>query len=103
MTIMLDGHIEVDNHGVARVAGSRIEVINLVMEKETNGLSPEELQQNFPGLSLASIYASLAYYYDHRTECDAQINDSERIAAESRAATPEAPVITRMRGEGKFR
>jgi hypothetical protein len=47
MTTTLSGHIEVDDNGVARITGSRIKVIHLVMEQRANGWSAEETQQNF--------------------------------------------------------
>jgi len=102
MTITLSGHIEVDDSRVARIAGSRIKVIHLVMEKRANGWSPEETQQNFPQLSLAAVYAALTYYHDHLAECDAQIEASVRLAEEKRAVTPEGPFVTRMRSEGRI-
>ncbi len=90
-------HIEVDDNRVARIAGSRMKIIDLVMEKTANDLGPDELHQNFPSLSLAAIYAAFAYYYDHKNECEAQINASLRFADEMRAANPEGPFVTRMR------
>jgi uncharacterized protein (DUF433 family) len=102
MTTTLNGHIEVDESRVARIAGSRVKVINLVMEKMANEWNPEQIQQNFPHLSIAAIYAALTYYHDHRAECDAQIDASARSAAKARAATSEGPFVTRMRSEGKL-
>ena len=102
MTTTLSGHIEIDETGVARIAGSRIKVIHLVMEKRANGWSPEETQQNFPHLSLAAVYAAMTYYHDHLAECEAQIEASLRLAEEKRSSTPEGPFLTRMRSEGKL-
>jgi uncharacterized protein (DUF433 family) len=102
MTTTLGGHIEVDDDRVARIAGSRIKVIHLVMEMKTNGWSAEETQENFPHLSPAAVYAALTYYHDHLAECDAQIEASRLLADESRALTPEGPFVARMRSEGKL-
>jgi uncharacterized protein (DUF433 family) len=102
MTTTLSGHIEIDDTRVARIAGSRIKVIHLVMEKQANDWSPEETQKNFPHLSLAAVYAAMTYYHDHRTECDAQIDASLRLAEESRSSTPDGAFVKRMRSEGKL-
>lgn len=59
MTTQLDGYIEVDDAGVARIAGSRMKVIHLAMEKMSNGWDAEELRENYPHLSLAQIHAAL--------------------------------------------
>lgn len=37
------------------------------------GLTPEELVEKFPHLSLAQIYDALAYYYDNRSEIEHDI------------------------------
>ena len=102
MTTTLSGHIEVDDNGIARVAGSRIKVIHLVMEKNTNAWSPEEIQRNFPPLPLAAVYAAFTYYYDHQAECDAQIEASVEYARQMRAQAGQSPVAARLRNEGKL-
>lgn len=102
MTTTLSGHIEVDDQGIARIAHSRIKVIHLVMEKSANGWGPEEMQTNFPHLSLAAVYAAFTYYYDHQAECDAQIEASVKFAEKMRAQAGPSPVAARLRAEGKL-
>jgi len=102
MTTTLNGHIEIDDDGTVRVAGSRIKVIHLVMERTANGWSADELQQNFPHLTLAEVYAALTYYYDNKSECDAHIEASSRFADEMRTSTPPGPFVERMRREGRI-
>ncbi len=70
--------------GKPRIAGTRICVSDVVLWTE-QGRSPEEIVTDFPQLSLASVYASLAYYHDHRERIDQQIRESEEFAAECRA------------------
>jgi uncharacterized protein (DUF433 family) len=102
MTTTLSGHIEVDDRQVARIAGSRIKVIHLVMEKMANGWGPEEMQQNFPHLSLAAVYAAFTYYHDHKAECDEQIAASVKFAEQMRGQAGASPVAQRLRDEGKL-
>jgi uncharacterized protein (DUF433 family) len=80
LTIATINHIDVDERGVARIAGSRIKVIHLVMEKRANGWGPEELQEQFPHLTLAQIHSAFAYFYDHQEQLDQQIDESVRHA-----------------------
>jgi uncharacterized protein (DUF433 family) len=91
MTRALDGHIEVDEAGVARVAGTRLKVIHLVMDKMAHGSTPEQMRQQFPPLTLSQIYAALTYYYDHKTELDAQIQEGLREAEALRAQARDQP------------
>ncbi|MEX2186418.1 MAG: DUF433 domain-containing protein [Pirellulales bacterium] len=58
--------------GKARVAGHRIRVLDVVLWTE-EGRSPEEIVGDFPQLSLADVFAALAYYHDHREQIDAEI------------------------------
>ena len=94
--------VDVDAGGTARVAGSRIKVIHLVMEKLANRWSAEELAAAFPHLSPAQVHAALAYYYDHQAELDAQIKASVDLADKMRAAAGPSPVAERLRRDGKL-
>jgi uncharacterized protein (DUF433 family) len=97
------GHIVLDENGIARIEGSRMKVIHLVMEKMANGWSPEELQRQFPHLTLAKIYAAFAYYYDHQAELDAEIQRDQAEAERMRTVAGESPIAQRLRAEGKLR
>jgi uncharacterized protein (DUF433 family) len=99
MLLAMDGLIEIDDEGVARITGSRLAVIDLVMDKLRNRLSENELIDAFPFLSLAHIYAALTYYYGHQAECDTQIADSLRWAGQMRAGAGPSPAAERLKGE----
>lgn len=105
MTTALDGHIEVDENGVARVAGTRMKVAHLVMDKLANGSSPEEMREQFPDLTLAQVYAALTYYHDHRSELDAEIERGLRQADLHRAAAGPQPsrqeLLRRLAGDAR--
>jgi len=80
-------YIEIDAQGNAKIIGSRTKVKQIVKD-QMNGLTPEEIHDAYPHLTLAVIHAALAYYYDHRTEIDAQIaNDAEFISGWKAGAT----------------
>ncbi len=91
MTTALDGHIEVDEAGIARIAGTRLKVIHLIMDKMANGSTPEQMREQFPPLTLAQVHAALTYYYDHKTELDAQISQDLREATLLRAQLENQP------------
>jgi uncharacterized protein (DUF433 family) len=89
-TKSLDQHIEV-TPGVAggkpRIAGHRITVQDIVIWHERLGLGADEIAANYE-LSLADIYAALAYHFDHREEIDRAIDESQAFAAALRERTP---------------
>ena len=55
------------------ILGSRFPVRSIVHYVLRLGLTPEELVERFPHLTLAHVYDALAYYYDNRAEIDADI------------------------------
>ena len=102
MTTATINHIEIDDRGVAKIAGSRIKVMHLVMERRANGWGPEELQEQFPHLSLAQIHAAFAYYYDHKANVDAQIEFSIKEAERMAREAGPSSLRERLRREGKL-
>ena len=80
MTVVTMSHIVIDDTGVARIAGSRSRVIDVVLDQQAYGMTPEQMHQEHPHLSMAQIHAALAYYYDHKAEIDAEIERQLRTA-----------------------
>jgi uncharacterized protein (DUF433 family) len=74
--------------GRPRIANHRITVQHVAVWHERGGLSPDEIVARHPGLTLADVYAALAYYHDHRDEVRARIREDERFADELRARSP---------------
>jgi uncharacterized protein (DUF433 family) len=93
----------IDDRGKARIEGSRIRVIDLVMARMANGWTPEELQQQYAHLTLSQVYAALAYYHAHKEQLDKQIQEIGETVDRMRAEAGESPVVKRLREEGKLR
>ncbi len=94
-------HIEVTPDvcgGRARIAGHRIRVQDIVLWTE-QGRSPDQIVTDFPQLSLADIYAALAYYHDHRGEIDRQIREDDEFVGELKAQNAPG-LLDRLRGSG---
>jgi uncharacterized protein (DUF433 family) len=73
--------------GRPRIQGHRITVQDIVLWHQRRGMSPDEIASTY-SLSLAEVYAALAYYHGHREEIDSRIQEDERFAAEMRARMP---------------
>jgi uncharacterized protein (DUF433 family) len=69
--------------GRPRIAGHRITVQDIAIWHERLGKSADEIAADY-NLSLADVYAALAYYYDHRSEIDEAIHADETLVAELR-------------------
>jgi uncharacterized protein (DUF433 family) len=74
--------------GKPRIAGHRIRVEDVIVWYERLGLSADEIVSRYPQLSLADVYAALAYYHDHRQEIDNQMKSGEALIDEMRRLYP---------------
>jgi len=85
-------HVEIDDKGVAWIAGANTKVAEVVVEKLAYGWGPEEIAQNHPHLSLAQVYSAFAYYHENKEKLDAQI-EREVQEAEVLAAKVSNPAL----------
>jgi uncharacterized protein (DUF433 family) len=68
--------------GEPRVEGHRIRVRDIAAARDLGGLTPEEIVASvYPQLTLAQVYAALAYYEDHHGEID-EAAEEEALFAE---------------------
>ncbi len=58
-------------------------------------MSPDEIVSEFPGITLADVYAALAYYHDHLDEIRRAIEDDE-LAAQSMQAQTSSKLLQRL-------
>ena len=94
-------HIEVTPGvcgGRARIAGHRIRVQDVVLWTE-QGQSADQIVADFPQLSLADVYAALAYYHDHREEIDRQIQEDDQFVARMKGRSGPG-LLDGLRGSG---
>ena len=96
-THVLDKHIEI-TPGIAggkpRIAGRRISVQDIVVWHERMGRSADEICADYD-LSLADVYAALAYYFDHREEVDRSLEENAAFVDALRKRTP-SPLRERL-------
>jgi len=86
MAILLDRYIESTaaiRGGRPCIAGTRITVADLVVLHIQLSQPLLEIAQQYD-LSLASVYAAMAYYYDHRGELDQSLEQDAAIATVSK-------------------
>ncbi|HXM40148.1 MAG: DUF433 domain-containing protein [Bryobacteraceae bacterium] len=85
MTATFATQIDVDDQGTAWIAGTKVKVMEVVLDKIAYGSSPEEIHFQHPNLSLAQIHGALTYYYENQDTVDEQIRhgleESDDLAA----------------------
>jgi len=74
--------------GKARIAGHRIRVIDIVHWSEDAGLTPKEIVEYYPGMTVQDVEAALAYYHAHPEEIREEMRREEGIAERYRAQHP---------------
>jgi len=101
MTAVISEHIEITPGvcgGKPRIAGHRIRVQDVVIWHEQMGMSPDEIVSRYPTITLADVYAALAYYHDHLEEIRQQMRESEAFVQELQVKTP-SKVQQKLRGQ----
>lgn len=86
----LDEHITITPNilgGKPRITGHRISVENIAIWHEQMGQSAEQIAADY-NLSIADVYAALAYYHDHREAIDKAIKDGEQFVEEIKKKIP---------------
>ena len=91
-------HVLIDGHGHAWIDNTNIKVVEVVRDHLAYGWSPEEIHWQQPHLSLAQVYAALAYYHDHRDSMDAEIRNSLESANAAARLAADSPLARRLRG-----
>ncbi len=81
-------HIEVDEQGAARVAGSRYKVLHLAGEHYHYGWSAEELLRQHPDLRPEEVYGALTYFYDHYADIVRQLHEAAVRTSAAQSSSP---------------
>ncbi len=83
-------HIRLDERGRAWIDATQIKVVEVVLDHLASGWTPEKMHLQHPNLSVAQLYAAMAYYHDHREEIDAEIERGLSRADERRVTDQPA-------------
>jgi len=70
------------------VSGTDIKVSQVASEYEHLGMTPDDIVDAHPHLSLADVHAALAYYYDHRDAIRREWLDAESFISALRIRFP---------------
>ena len=91
-------HISLDSASVPTLTGTRIKVVEIVLDHLAHGSGAEEIQRQFPHLTLGQIHSALAYYYDHQEEVDQDIARRLQKVGEIQSRLGDSPLARRLKG-----
>ena len=63
------------------IEGTRTRVIDIAIEYEILGRSPDEIIRSHPHVNLYQIHDALSYYYENRDELDKKIRQDQDFVA----------------------
>jgi len=69
--------LNADADGVVRVGGTRV-TLDTIVEAFQEGLTPEEIQQQYPSVGLPDLYSAVTYYLHHREEVEEYLSRRAR-------------------------
>src|SRR3954463_12850354 len=86
--------------GKPHIIGRRLTVSDIAFFHLTWGMSVEQIAADYD-LTLASVHAALAYYYDHQAEIDQRTADDDAFAEEMEKKFPSRfqERLKELRGE----
>ena len=90
-------HIILDEAQVPLIAGTRVKVIELVLDHLVYGWSPEELHLQHPHLTMGQIHSALAYYWDHKAELDQDLERRLQLVDQLKQTTPSSSLVERLK------
>lgn len=93
-------HIQLDESQVPIIAGSTMEVVELITAHLTYGWSPEELHFQHPHIALGKIYSALAYYWDHQDSLDENIQQRLRQVERLKQQAPTSQIARCLKERG---
>jgi len=78
----------------------RVRVAQIVMDYLAYGWSPDEMCRQHPYLTPAEAHAAMAYYFDHQTEIDREIQAEIDEAGRDRQSAQNSALRLRLRAKG---
>jgi uncharacterized protein (DUF433 family) len=91
-------YVITDEHGVMRVAGTRV-MVDSVLAGWQEGQSPESIRESYPSLNLEQVYGAITFIIAHPNEIAAYVRKQDEVWAKFKAecdANPP-PVVLRLR------
>jgi uncharacterized protein (DUF433 family) len=66
-------------NGSPVIAGTRVRIVDVAIEYEYLGRSPDEIINAHPHLKLEQVHDALSYYYENRAAMDKKITEDKQF------------------------
>jgi len=81
--------------GSIRIGSSRV-TLDCIVHEFASGSTGEQIQDDFPTLSLREIYGAVSYYLDHEHQVEDYLQRRDQEAARIRAEIEDRPRIAAL-------
>jgi uncharacterized protein (DUF433 family) len=93
-------HIEIRQNRAgqnrAYIAGTRTRVQDVYALAEIHGLTPDQIVEQLPHLTLGQVHAALSYFFDHREQILNELREDEDFVRMMRVQTGPGPLEQRF-------
>jgi len=72
------------SQGSPVIKGTRTRIVDIIIEYEYLGKTPDEIVNAHPHLNLAQVHDAVSYYFDHRDQVDQEISQRKEKVKELR-------------------
>lgn len=94
-------HLEIRHDGKLMIVGTGIKVIMLIGAHIAYRWDAEQLQVQYPQLTMGQIHSALGYYYDHKDEMDRELEQRRKDADEFLESLPQSDVREKLRARAR--
>lgn len=91
--------IELNEGGVAFIHGTRTKVTEIAECHLAYRWDAEQIHLQLSGLTLPQIHAALGYYYEHKTDCDAQLQNAHDRSEDLRRDFENPALMQKLRSK----
>lgn len=83
------------------IVGTRIRVQDIIVWHDKLGMSPGEIVDDYPPLTMADVHAALAYYWDYQEAMERKMAEQHAFVEGLRQMTPNRfeEKLRRLRGD----
>ena len=71
-----------NGQGSPVIKGTRMKVMDIALRYELMGMTPDQIVEQFPHLTLSQVHDALSFYYEHKVELDSQYRKNKTMIAE---------------------
>ncbi len=96
-------YVQLNEHNIPIIAETTMKVVELVTAQKAYGWSPEEIHFQHPYLSMSQIHSALAYYWDHKAEIDADIENRLEAVKQLQQLSEPFPLAAKLRAQGRLK